>query len=333
MSNKYCLGIESTAHTFGIGICDQDFNLLANEFSKYNPEKPSEGIIPWKSALFMASEAHTVLQRALDKASLSLEDIDVFAFSQGPGIGNCLKISCSIARKFAFYYNKPIVPVNHAHAHIEAGRITLAVEQPLVLYLSGANSQIILPYYEKTGKERFHVLGETVDMGIGNLFDSLARALSIYPSHGSMVEKLSETGKYHYMPYTVIGMNMAFSGLYTHAIKMYKDKKLDVKDICKSVMHTAFAMTVEATERALALTQKKELLLCGGVALNRKLREMLRLMCDDHEARLYVPDDSLNADQGGMIALAGMKLYKKKQYKDIKYCIPQPYQRIDELSI
>ncbi|MEM3372947.1 MAG: KEOPS complex N(6)-L-threonylcarbamoyladenine synthase Kae1 [Candidatus Anstonellales archaeon] len=326
----YCLGIESTAHTIGIGICDSEYNLLANEFERYKPPQ-GEGIVPWKAASFMASNANSVLNRALEKAGLSLEDIDIISFSQGPGIGNCLKISSAIARKLAIYYDKVLIPVNHAHAHIEAGRITLNVEDPLILYVSGANSQIVIPI-KKNNRERFHVLGETVDIGIGNLFDSLAREMKIYPAHGKEVEKLSEKGKFFYLPYTVIGMNMAFSGLFTSALREFKEKGRSVKDVCKSVMHTAFAMTVEATERALALTKKEDLLLCGGVALNRQLREMLKLMCDDHKVNFYVPDDSLNADQGAMIALTGMKLFKRNFKVEFEKSIPLPDQRLDSIS-
>ncbi len=324
-----CLGIESTAHTIGIGIVDEDFNILSNTFARYRPV--NEGIIPWKSAQYLADNVSRVLTDSLKEAKCKLSDIDIIAFSQGPGIGNCLKVSCAVARYLSTKLSLDIICVNHAHAHLEAGRITLGLEDPLVLYLSGGNSQIIVSLKDE-GIERFKVLGETTDIGIGNLFDSVARELGFEHAHGSVVEQAAKLGNYHVMPYTVIGMNMSFSGLFTSACKM-KSSGVSKEDICRSVMDTAFSMTVEALERALALTQKRNILLCGGVALNKRLREMVVQMAAEHEVKVYVPDDSLNADNGGMIALTGMKLYKRGRRFNFDECYPQPYQRIDEIAV
>lgn len=332
MKGGYCLGLESTAHTFGAGVCDSGLNLISNEWERYKPK--NEGIIPWKSALYMADRAQEVIQRALDKAGIGLEQVGLIAFSRGPGIGNCLKLSCSIARYMAVLHGKEIIGVNHCHAHVEAGRITLGCEEPLVLYLSGGNSQIIAPIRKgngKNSKETFKVLGETVDIGIGNLFDSVARELKFENAHGSEVEKAAANGSYHLLPYTVIGMNMVFSGIFTAASRMAKGGA-SKEDVCRSVMDTAFTMTAEATERALALTGKNEVLLCGGVALNRRLRKIVKLMCEDHGAKMLVPEDSLNADQGGMIALTGMKMRNRGIKHSLKDCFPRPDERIDQVE-
>lgn len=289
-----CLGIESTAHTFGVGIFDG--RARANEKAVY---RTKGGIHPREASQFMCSHAAEVMQNALDKADVRLEDIDLFAFAQGPGLGPCLRVGAAIAQTLSEYYDKPLVGVNHCVAHIEVGK-WMGVKDPLVVYVSGANTQII-----GLNGGKYRVYGETLDIGLGNAFDVFGRSLGLEFPAGPKIEELAAKGKkFHELPYTVKGMDLAFSGLVTAATK----KKIQKNDLCYSFQETAFGMLVEVSERALAHTKKKELMLVGGVAQNKRLCEMLSQMAKEHKAKFIVPENQYNADNALMIALTGLKM-------------------------
>lgn len=316
------LGIESTAHTLSAGIT-RDGKVLSNSMDIYKPPK-KEGLIPRKLADHHADVFSTVLEKALKDAKITMKDVDLIAFSQGPGIGSALAVGCGGAKYLAERFGKKMMGVNHCYAHVKISEHLTGMKNPLILYISGGNSQIII---EKEGS--YHVLGETLDIGIGNLFDNFARIIGMKYAHGSALEKLAKGGRYVELPYSVKGMNLVFSGLLTQAEKVAK--KESKKDVAYSLMETAFAMTCEATERALFLTRKRGLVVCGGVAQNRRLQNMLRTMCKEDNIEFGVAPDEFNRDNGAMIAYAGEVLYRKHKKKKTEEWIPLPNQRIDKI--
>lgn len=316
------LGIESTAHTLSIGIA-KDSKILSNVIDTYSGG--SEGLIPRKMADHHTSVFADVLSLALKKANVSLDQIDLISFSQGPGIGAPLSVGVSAAKFLALKYGKKIVGVNHGYAHVKISEFCCNMKDPLILYLSGGNSQILI----REG-DFYYILGETLDIGIGNLFDSFARAIKLGHAHGSALSKFAEGGKYIELPYSVKGMNLVFSGLLTAAEKASQTK--DHKDVAYSLMETSFAMTCEVTERALFLTKKKQLVVCGGVAQNKRLQQMLKTMCDEDGITFGVGPDEYNRDNGAMIAYAGWLLYKKYGETKIEKCVPITNYRIDRMK-
>lgn len=316
------LGIECTAHTLSIGIAING-RILSNVIDMYSGG--SEGLIPRKLADHHGSVFVNVLSQSLNQAKIGLTDVDLIAFSQGPGIGAPLSVGVSGAKYLASRFGKDIIGVNHGYAHAKISEHFCKIKEPLVLYVSGGNSQILLE--NKEGY--YHVLGETLDIGIGNLFDSFARAIKMEHAHGSALAKLAEGGNYVELPYSVKGLNLVFSGLLTHAEKLAKNHSH--KDIAFSLMETAFAMTCEITERALFLTNKKKLIVCGGVAQNRRLQQMLNLMCTEDRIQFGVAPDEFNRDNGAMIAYAGWLLYKKYGAMKVWDCNPIPSYRIDRM--
>jgi len=315
------LGIESTAHTLGIGIC-KDGKILSNVHDIYKPK--IEGIVPRKAADHHAEVFPKVLGQALKETKISPGDVDLFAFAQGPGIGACLSSGIVAAKALAQKYNKPLIGVNHPYAHIKIAEHYTKLKTPLILYVSGGNTQILTE--DKNG---FRILGETLDIGLGNLFDAFARALKLEYAHGSTLERIAKGGKYVALPYTVKGMNLSFSGLQTAAIRALKTHS--AKDVTYSLMETAFSECCEATERALFLTRKKSILLCGGVAQNQRLQQMLKTLAEEDKVKFGVAADEYNRDNGAMIAYAGELLYKKHGTKPIKNWKMEPFQRIDSL--
>jgi N6-L-threonylcarbamoyladenine synthase len=295
------LGIESTAHTFGIGIV-RDGQILANVKDAYTTEKG--GIIPQESAKHHLAIKEKVYNEALNVAGIKEEEITCIAFSQAPGLAPCLLVGLRFAKELANRLNVPIVPVNHCVAHLEIGRIT-GCKDPILLYASGANTQIIA---YSSGKYR--VFGETLDIGIGNFIDTFARYAGLGFPGGPKIGKLAETGSYLDIGYSLKGMDVAFSGLLTKLRQMLDSKKYKLEDLSFSLQETAFAMLVEASERALAHTGKKELLLGGGVGCSKRLQEMCRIMCEERGCKFFVPENSLLVDNGAMIAYLGEIMFR-----------------------
>lgn len=298
-----CLGIEGTAHTFGVGIVDSRGKVLANASKTYVPVKG--GIHPRDAAQFHAANARAVLDRALEKAKISLRGVDLIAFSLGPGLGPCLRTAATAARAIAAWLRVPIIGVNHCIAHVEIGRLTEKAKDPVTLYVSGGNTQVIA-----FDAGRYRIFGETLDIPVGNCLDVFAREVGIPHPGGPNVERLAREGKrYIHLPYVVKGMDLSFSGLMTETVRRHRGGA-DLRDLCYSLQETAFAALVEVTERAVAHTEKREVMLTGGVAANSRLREMLRLMVKERGAKFYVPPMELCADNGVMIAWTGLLMHK-----------------------
>jgi len=321
-----CLGIEGTAHTFGVGIVNSAGKILANVYRTYVPEKG--GIHPREAAQFHAANARAVLDEALKSAKVGLEEIDLIAFSQGPGLGPVLRTAATAARALAVWLDVPIVGVNHCVAHVEIGRLTEGAKDPVTLYVSGGNTQVIA-----FDAGRYRVFGETIDIPIGNCIDVFAREVGLRHPGGPNVERLALEGK-KYIPlsYVVKGMDLSFSGLMTEAIRKYR-AGANINDICYSLQETAFAALVEVTERAVAHTEKKEVMLTGGVAANRRLREMIKSMAAEHRARFFVPPMELCGDQGAMIAWNGILAYKSGFRQRVKDTEVRQRWRTDEVDV
>ncbi len=289
------VGIECTAHTFGVGVVDKG-EILSNVRDMYITSEG--GIVPMDAAKHHAEVCGEVWTNALKEAKVNEKDIKAIAVSNAPGLPPCLHEGLKFAKKKAGELKIGLVPVNHCVAHLEIGRLTGA-EDPVLLYASGANTQIIA--YEG-GKYR--VFGETLDIGIGNFIDSFARLIGIGFPGGPKVQELAKKGKYVELPYSIKGMDVAFSGLLTNLKQKY-ERGEKIEDLAFSLQETAFAMLVEAAERALAHTGKRELLLGGGVGCNTRLQEMCTIMCKERGAKFFVPPREFLVDNGGMIAYLG----------------------------
>lgn len=330
------LGIESTAHTFGVGIVqDKEPIILADARVNYVPEKG--GIHPRESSRFLASRAGEVVEQALSEANISPKEIDAIAVALGPGLGPCLRVGATAARALASYLSKPLVPVNHSVAHIEIGILLTKSSDPVVVYLAGGNTMIVA-YNEG----RYRVFGETLDIALGNLIDVLARELGLGPPYVvkgvHVVDKCAEQGKKLLdIPYVVKGQDASFSGILTAALKLYRDlgsrKDYTVEDICYTVREIAYSMVVEVAERALAHTGKKEILLVGGVTASRFLQEKFRTMAKYHGVEVKVVPPKYAVDNGVMIAWTGLLAYKHGITIPVEKAVVRQRWRLDEVDI
>jgi len=304
------IGFEGSANKLGIGIMRDETVLCNCRRTFISP--PGEGFLPRETALHHRMNVVPLLQEALEKAGISPREIDVVCFTKGPGMGAPLASVALVARTVAQLWNKPLIPVNHCVGHIEMGRLVTGGDNPIILYVSGGNTQIIA-----YSSQRYRIFGETIDMAVGNCLDRFARVLKLPndPCPGYNIEQLAKSGtKLVRLPYVVKGMDVSFSGILSYieaeARTLLEKGQCTEADLCFSLQETVFAMLVETTERAMAHCGSKEVLIVGGVGCNERLQEMMSIMCQERKGKLYATDERYCIDNGAMIAYAGLLMYK-----------------------
>jgi len=302
-----CIGIESTAHTFSCAVVNDNGKILSEIREMYqNPEK---GIIPNECAEFLKKVKDRIIYDAVEDSKV--KNFDLIAFSQGPGMPLSLWVGANAAKELAEKYKIPLVGVSHLISHLEIGKLMCKVKDPIFILATGANTQIIA---FEGGKYR--IFGEALSIGIGNALDKFGREIGLGFPAGSKIEELAKKGNYIELPYVVKGMDVEYSGITTRAIQLYK-QGVKKEDLCFSLQETMFSMLTEVAERALAHTEKNELLLIGGVAANGRLIEMLQIMCKERNCKFEVVPMKWSGDQAAMIAWTGILEYKKnKKYYD-----------------
>lgn len=313
------IGFEGSANKLGIGII-KDGEVLANVRRTYITP-PGEGFLPKETAEHHRSKILDLLREALEVSKINTNDIDVVCYTKGPGMAPPLLTVAIVARTVAQIWNKPILGVNHCIGHIEMGRFITKAQNPTVLYVSGGNTQVIA-YSNK----RYRIFGETIDIAVGNCLDRFARIIKLSndPSPGYNIEQMAKKGtKYLRLPYTVKGMDVSFSGILSfiekeanpakfknNQKKNATNEKYSDEDLCFSLQETLFAMLVETTERAMAHCESEEVLIVGGVGCNERLQDMMRIMCEERNAKLFATDERFCIDNGLMIAHAGAEMFK-----------------------
>jgi N6-L-threonylcarbamoyladenine synthase len=293
--------------------------------------KPGSGIIPIDAAKHHRDVAETIYTNALEEAKINESAIDGIAFSQGPGLPPCLIEGIKFAKKLSRRLNKPLIPVNHCVAHLEIGKVTGA-KDPVLLYASGANTQIIA-----YADGKYRIFGETLDIGVGNFIDNFARYAGIGFPGGPKIEKLALNGKnYIELPYTVKGMDIALSGILTNLRQKIEKQQYSLEDLSYSMQKLFLLCLLKLPSELLLMLKKTELLLGGGVACNLRLEEMSKLMCAERGINFFVPNKSLLVDNGAMIAFLGEIMFnsgieysgKKADELDIL-----PSQRTDQVKV
>ena len=249
-------------------------------------------------------------------------------------MGACLQVGAVVARVLAQLWEIPIVGVNHCIGHIEMGRLVTGVEKPIVLYVSGGNTQVVA-----YSQQRYRIFGETIDIAVGNCLDRFARIISLSndPSPGYNIEQAAKLGtKFIELPYVVKGMDVSFSGLLTkiEGLKKMVDKgECTANDLCFSLQETIFAMLVEITERAMAHCGADSVLIVGGVGCNERLQEMMAGMVAERGAKVACMDDRYCIDNGAMIAWAGYLSYSIGNITPLEETTVTQRFRTDEVEV
>jgi len=314
------LGIEGSANKIGVGIVTEDGTILAN-VRKTFISPPGCGFLPKETAQHHQNEVVGLIKDALKAACIGRQQLTVICYTKGPGMGAPLRSAAVAARTLALLWNLPLVGVNHCVGHIEMGRIVTGADDPVVLYVSGGNTQVI-----SYSHGRYRIFGETIDIAVGNCLDRFARAINLSndPSPGYNIEQRAlkyyqesvAAGKSPELcefPYVVKGMDVSFSGLLSFVEEVSKnmvDRSVSAAQLCYSLQETVFAMLVEVTERAMAHTGQRDVLVVGGVGCNERLQEMMQIMVSERGGRVFCTDERFCIDNGAMIAWAGLLEYK-----------------------
>jgi len=335
------LGIEGSANKVGVGILKycpntRTYRTLSNPRKTYISPMGC-GFLPretsWHHQVYIIPLIRAALNEAYPNEIQPYKRISGIAFTLGPGMGGPLR-SCAIAaRSLSVLWGIPLIAVNHCIGHIEMGRVATSASDPVVLYVSGGNTQVIA-----YSDGRYRIFGETIDIAVGNCLDRFARivGLSNDPSPGYNVElearrcleEEREGGRSSLssavpriieLPYVVKGMDVSFSGLLTYVEELTKKKNLfvgrgtklsddqfTISDLCYSLQETIFAMLIEITERTMAHCGQNSVLIVGGVGCNVRLQEMMADMVADRGGTLCAMDHRYCIDNGAMIAQAGM---------------------------
>lgn len=363
------LGLEGSANKLGVGVikhnvgplwAENPAEVLSNVRDTYITP-PGEGFLPRDTARHHRNWCVRIIKRALADAQCAGSDLDCICFTQGPGMGAPLQSVVVAARTLAQLWKLPLVGVNHCIGHIEMGREITGAQNPVVLYVSGGNTQVIA-----YSRQRYRIFGETLDIAIGNCLDRFARTLRIpnEPAPGYNIEQMAKRGKHLVsLPYTVKGMDLSMSGILAHVDTLAKDlfatpadKKLlqkkqqrrpsklltdedtgeaiTAEDLCFLLQETLFSMLVEITERAMAHVQSNQVLIVGGVGSNLRLQEMMQLMVNDRKGgSVYATDERFCIDNGIMIAHAGLLAYRTGQTNDLWDTVCTQRFRTDEVFV
>ncbi|EXJ79607.1 glycoprotein endopeptidase kae1 [Capronia epimyces CBS 606.96] len=318
------IGLEGSANKLGVGVILQPAKggpaqILSNIRHTY-VSPPGEGFLPKDTAKHHRAYVSTLVKRALAEAGVRLEDIDCICYTKGPGMGAPLQSVAVAARTLSLLWNKPLVGVNHCVGHIEMGREITGATNPVVLYVSGGNTQVIA-----YSSQRYRIFGEALDIAVGNCLDRFARTLNISndPAPGYNIEQLAKRGKVLLdLPYAVKGMDCSFSGILARVDELAAQMRAGTlkdpvtgdavtpEDLCFSLQETVYAMLVEITERAMAHVGSSQVLIVGGVGCNERLQEMMGIMAKDRGGSVYATDERFCIDNGIMIAHAGLLAYR-----------------------
>lgn len=329
---KIALGIEGSANKIAIGVVREDGEILSNVRRTYITP-PGTGFLPRETAQHHSEHILGLIREALQAAGVDPKQLSCICYTKGPGMGAPLSIGCTVARTLSLLWCCPLVGVNHCIGHIEMGRLATKSSNPVVLYVSGGNTQVIA-YAE----HRYRIFGETIDIAVGNCLDRVARGLGLSndPAPGYNIEQAAKRGKvFLELPYVVKGMDMSFTGLLTYVdqlthhplyqgghvaappgtkrkqkstthLNLSADQPFNADDVCFSLQEVIFAMLIEVTERAMAQCSINDVLIVGGVGCNVRLQQMMQTMVRARGGRCFDMDDRYCIDNGCMIAYAGL---------------------------
>jgi N6-L-threonylcarbamoyladenine synthase len=336
----YILSIDTSCDDTSAAIIENDCVLSNAISSQIELHKKYGGVVP-----IIANRAHKeridpIINEALSKAHISIEQIDVFAVTFGPGLAIALEVGIKKAKELALQYDKPLIAVNHLEGHIYANfaknshgnLLSNKMEFPiLVVLVSGGHTELVL----MKNHGEFQLIGETLDDACGEAFDKVARLLQLGYPGGPIIEKLAEQGDptKHSLPIPMErsgDLNMSYSGLKTAALHLVKEiegvtslgesmkstsslSSQDIKDVAASFQYSAFKQLTVKIEKAVKQFSPNSILLGGGVVANKFFRKEVRAICRKYNIIYSAPAKRMSMDNAAMIGVAA---YFRAQQSD-----------------
>ena len=328
------LGIESSCDETALSIIEENDkgqpSILSNIVSsQVDVHKEFGGVVPELAARSHVEKIDLIAKKAIVESKIKLTDIDAVAATAGPGLIVCLSVGLSFGKTFALSLKKPFIAVNHLEGHALSPKLNSKLNYPyLLLLISGGHSQ----YLSVGGLGKYKRLGTTIDDALGETFDKTAKLIGIEFPGGPQIEVYAKKGdpnKYE-LPKPIInrgGCNLSFAGLKTAVLKVAKKIKTDQE---KYDLAASFQKTIEEIlykKSRIAFKEFKNIygnknnifVVAGGVAANKKIREILTNLCEEENFKPIFPPINLCGDNAAMIAMVGLEKFKLKQFNDLGY--------------
>lgn len=317
--NEVILAIETSCDETAVAIIRGGTEIVANVVaSQIESHKRFGGVVPEIASRHHVEQITIVVEEALHQSNMTFEDIDAIAVTEGPGLVGALLIGVNAAKALAFAHQKPLIPVHHIAGHIYANQLITPLKFPLLaLVVSGGHTELV---YMKE-HVRFEVIGETRDDAAGEAYDKVARTLQLPYPGGPHIDRLAQEGEPLIdLPRAWLedgSYDFSFSGLKSAVINTVHNAKQKGEDINPQTLAASFQASVvdvlvTKTEKAVQEYNVNQLLLAGGVAANKGLREALQQRFEKYSnVELVIPPLSLCTDNAAMIGAAASVLYRK----------------------
>lgn len=315
MKDIYILGIESSCDETSFSIVKNGTDEIATVISsQIDIHKDYGGVVPEIASRQHVKNVTFVLEECLKKANMTMEEIDMIAVANGPGLIGSLLIGLETAKTLAWIYQKPLIPVHHIAGHIYANNLIKRLEFPLIaLVISGGHTELI--YMEKDYS--FKKLGSTLDDAVGECYDKVGKIMDIdYPA-GPMVDKYAHEGMNSYklpIPLNDNSYNFSFSGLKSAVINLVhneeqRNQEVNKKDLACSFQNIVIESLTKKTLKAILDYKVNNLILAGGVSANKGIRDSFKEICEKRNINYTFPDIKYCTDNAAMIASAGYYAY------------------------
>ncbi len=319
----YILGIESSCDETSVSIVKNGTEEIATVISsQIDIHKEYGGVVPEIASRHHVKNITIVLEECLQKANMKMEDIDAIAITYGPGLIGSLLIGLEAAKTLSFIYNKPLIPVHHIAGHIYANSLVKELSFPLLaVVVSGGHTELI----EMREHYQFKKLGGTLDDAIGECYDKVARVIGLGYPGGPKIDALSANGKdtYHLpVPLKDDSYNFSFSGLKSAVINLshneeQRGNEIRKEDLATSFQNAAISSIIIKTKKAIIEKNIKHVIVAGGVAANKALRNAMEELCEELKVDLSIPPMKYCTDNGAMIAAAGYYAYLDGRRADL----------------
>lgn len=323
MKDMYILGIESSCDETSASIVKNGTTEIATVISsQIDIHKSYGGVVPEIASREHVKNITIVLEECLEKANMTMEQIDAIAITYGPGLIGSLLVGLEAAKTLSFIYNKPLIPVHHIAGHIYANSLVKELEFPLLaVVVSGGHTELI----EMPQHYRFNKLGGTLDDAIGECYDKVARVIGLEYPGGPKIDKLAAIGKPTYklpVPLKDDSYNFSFSGLKSAVINLAHNEEQRGAEINKEDLATSFqTVAIEAitskVRKAVIDKNIKTVIVAGGVAANQGLRNAMEKLTKELHGDLSIPPMKYCTDNATMVAAAGYYAYLDGRRADL----------------
>jgi len=345
--NPIILGIESSCDETAASIITENEQgmptILSNIVSsQVDVHKEFGGVVPELAARSHLEKIDLITKKAIDESGIRMEKIDAVAATAGPGLVVCLSVGLSFGKAMASSLNKPFIAINHLEGHALSPKLNSELKYPyLLLLISGGHTQFLCVH----GLGNYKRLGTTIDDALGEAFDKTAKLLGIEFPGGPQIEVFAKKGdpNKYLLPKPIFykgGCNLSFSGLKTAVLKISKHIKTDQDkyDLAASFQKTIEEILYKKSKIAfkefkkINKTNKNKFIVAGGVAANKRIREVLTKLCKEENFETIFPPINLCGDNAAMIAMVGLEKFKLNQFSELD-CAAKPRWPLDEDAV